>query len=312
MRIDLVLKPTPVQFLKRLSEKYGFNIYVKRDDLTELVGSGNKIRKLEYLLWEVLKKGATTVFTCGGLQSNHARATAYVSRRYGLKPVLFLRKGEKVLNGNLLLDILLGAEIVEVSQEEYEHIDEIFDVHKKMREKKGEKVYVIPEGGSNSLGALGYFNAVLEMNDQLNLESFDAIVCAVGSGGTIAGLSAGISFLGHHVPVVGVNVTTKSSDYFVEKVKRIISGMEEYGPRVNETVFEVVDDYRGPGYAIPSSEDVEILKEVASIEGIILDPVYTAKTFRGMIEMFKNSGKNVLFIHTGGIFGLFAQSGRLV
>ncbi|KAF2959401.1 MULTISPECIES: pyridoxal-phosphate dependent enzyme [unclassified Thermotoga] len=312
MRIDLALKPTPVQFLRRLSEECGFNIYIKRDDFTELVGSGNKIRKLEYLLWEALKEGATTVFTCGGLQSNHARATAYVSRKYGLKPVLFLRKGEKVLNGNLLLDLLLGAEIVEVSQEEYERIDEIFDDHRKIREKKGEKVYVIPEGGSNSLGAFGYFNAVLEMKDQLNLESFDAIVCAVGSGGTIAGLSAGVSFLGCRVPVVGVNVTTKNSDYFVEKVKRIISGMEEYGLRVNEPAFEVVDDYRGPGYAIPSSEDVEILKKVASIEGIILDPVYTAKAFRGMVEMFKNSGKNVLFIHTGGIFGLFAQSGRLV
>lgn len=138
MRIDLAIKPTPVQFLRKVSAEYGFDLYIKRDDLTELLGSGNKIRKLEYLMGDALKQGATTIFTSGGLQSNHARATAYVSRKLGLKPVLFLRKGEKVLNGNLLLDMLFGAEIVEVSSEEYENIDEIFLEYKK-RKKKGEK-----------------------------------------------------------------------------------------------------------------------------------------------------------------------------
>ncbi|MCD6551781.1 D-cysteine desulfhydrase family protein [Thermotoga sp.] len=312
MRVDLAFKPTPVQFLRRISVEYGFDLYVKRDDLTELLGSGNKIRKLEYLMGDALKQGATTVFTCGGIQSNHARATAYVSKQLGLKPVLFLRKGEKVLNGNLLLDMLLGAEIVEVSPEEYENIDEIFLEYKKERERNGENVYIVPEGGSNALGALGYFNMVMELKDQIDVEALDAIVCAVGSGGTIAGISAALSFLGYRVPVIGVNVTTRDADYFVEKVKRIVRDMENLGVRVGKPDFEIVDSYRGPGYAIPSDEDVNVIKEVAAKEAIVLDPVYTSKAFRGTLEMFRSSRKRVLFVHTGGIFGVFAQSGRLL
>lgn len=312
VRIDLAIKPTPVQFLRKVSAEYGFDLYIKRDDLTELLGSGNKIRKLEYLMGDALKQGATTIFTSGGLQSNHARATAYVSRKLGLKPVLFLRKGEKVLNGNLLLDMLFGAEIVEVSSEEYENIDEIFLEYKKEKEKRGEKVYIIPEGGSNALGALGYFNMVMELKDQIDVESFEAIVCAVGSGGTIAGISAALSFLGYRVPVIGVNVTTKNADYFVEKVKKIVKDMGKLGVEAKEPRFEIVDSFRGPAYAVPSDEDVNVIKEIATKEAIVLDPVYTSKAFRGTLEMFRSSGKRILFVHTGGIFGVFAQSGRLV
>ncbi|PLV58980.1 D-cysteine desulfhydrase family protein [Thermotoga sp. KOL6] len=310
MKLELAFKPTPIQFLKKTSKEYGFEIYVKRDDLTELVGSGNKIRKLEYLMGDAMKKGATIVFTCGGLQSNHARATAYVARKLGLKAVLFLRKGEKNLNGNLLLDFLLGAEFVEVSEEEYEDIERIFLIHKREREKKGEKVYVIPEGGSNALGALGYFGMVMELEKQIDIESLDAVVCAVGSGGTIAGISAGLTFLGYNVPVIGVNVTTKNASYFAEKVSKILADMEDLDLKTKSSSFEILDSYRGPGYAIPAEEDVQIIKEMASKEAILLDPVYTAKAFRGMLDMFKFSGKRVLFVHTGGLFGIFAQSRR--
>lgn len=314
MRLDLAFKPTPVQHLKRLSKEYGFELYVKRDDLTELVGSGNKIRKLEYLFADALRKGATTILTCGGVQSNHARATAYVARRFGLRVVLFLRRGGEKESGNYLLDRLLGAEIVEVTEEEYEKIDEVFEEYKGILERKGERVYVIPEGGSNSLGALGYFNAVLELNEQQNLEEFDAVVCAVGSGGTLAGLVAGLSFLGLKLKVLGVNVTKRPASFFVEKVKELVSGMKEYGLQLNvsELNFEVTDEFQGPAYAVPSDEDIAIIKEVATKEALILDPVYTAKAFRGMLQTYENSGKKVLFVHTGGLFGIFAQAGRLI
>jgi|YNPBryulayer2012_1023412.scaffolds.fasta_scaffold09500_2 D-cysteine desulfhydrase len=339
MKISLAKLPTPIEMLTRLGKRYEREIFVKRDDMTEFISSGNKIRKLEFLLAQALREKCDTVFTCGGEQSNHARATAHLCVKLGLKPILFLRESQpelnsnsmrkirsffasdeaernylkEVVNGNLLIDKLLGAEIVFVSQQQYAKIDEVFEEHKQRYESQGRKVYVIPEGGSNALGALGYVWAVAEMTSQIDLSGLDAIYCAVGSGGTYAGLLAGLRFLGYDTPVVGINVTKKEASHFAEKVLRIIDELSNYGIRVKVQPEEIkiLDDFSGPAYAVPTESDIECIKMVASMEGLVLDPVYTAKTFRGMLQTSRR-GQRILFIHTGGTFGLFAQAHRFV
>ncbi|WP_041083355.1 D-cysteine desulfhydrase family protein [Thermotoga profunda] len=338
MKLTLAKIPTPIEYLSRLSREYNKEIYVKRDDMTELVSSGNKIRKLEFLLADALRKRCDIVFTCGGIQSNHARATAHLSIKLGLKPVLFLRqpqamdknsqvpkvevktlKGNEPMgaynqdNGNLLIDKLLGAELITVTVDQYENIDQVYEEHKKDYERKGLKVYTIPEGGSNSLGAMGYVYAAAEIISQVDLDEFDAIYCAVGSGGTYAGLIAGLRYMGYKTKVIGINVTKTSSQRFVEKIEQIVKGMKDFGidVRIEKKEIEIIDDFSGPAYAIPTESDLDYIKHVASNEGIILDPVYTAKTFRGMIETSKK-GQKILFIHTGGLFGLFAQADKFI
>ncbi|WP_461791140.1 D-cysteine desulfhydrase family protein [Pseudothermotoga sp.] len=339
MKLSFARLPTPIEILPRLSRRYEREIFVKRDDLTEFISSGNKIRKLEFLLADAVRNRCDTVFTCGGEQSNHARATAHLCVKLGLKPVLFLRESQpeqnnnlsrrirsffasdeaewkyfkEAVNGNLLIDKLLGAEIVFVSQQQYAKIDEVFEEYKEKYESQGRKVYIIPEGGSNALGALGYVWAVAEMTNQIDLSQIDAIYCAVGSGGTYAGLLAGLRSLGYETPVIGINVTKREAKYFVEKVLKIVDELAEYGIRVNVKPedIKITDDFSGPAYAVPTEADVECIKITASTEGIVLDPVYTAKAFRGMLQTSRR-GQKVLFVHTGGTFGLFAQAHRFM
>ncbi|KAF2957559.1 aminocyclopropane-1-carboxylate deaminase/D-cysteine desulfhydrase family protein [Thermotoga sp. Ku-13t] len=339
MKLSFARLPTPIEMLPRLSKRYEREIFVKRDDLTEFISSGNKIRKLEFLLADAVRNRCDTVFTCGGEQSNHARATAHLCVKLGLKPVLFLRESQpeqnnnlskrirgffasdeaewkyfkEAVNGNLLIDKLLGAEIVFLSHQQYVKIDEVFEEYKEKYESQGRRVYIIPEGGSNALGALGYVWAVAEMTNQIDLSQINAIYCAVGSGGTYAGLLAGLRSLGYETPVIGINVTKREANYFVEKVLKIIDELAEYGikVKVKPEEIKITDDFSGPAYAVPTEADVECIKITASAEGIILDPVYTAKAFRGMLQTSKR-GQKVLFVHTGGTFGLFAQAHRFM
>ncbi len=210
-----------------------------------------------------------------------------------------------------LLDKLLGAQLVFVTTEQYENIDEIYEQYKKEFERTGLRVYTIPEGGSNALGAMGYVYAAGEIVSQVKIDEFDAIYCAVGSGGTYAGLLAGLRFIGYKTQIVGINVTKTPSDRFAEKVTQIIREMKDFGVdvRVEKSEIRIIDDFSGPAYAVPTNSDLECIKQVASSEGIVLDPVYTAKTFRGMLES-SSKGQKILFIHTGGLFGLFAQAHR--
>jgi len=310
-KLNLALLPTPLRKLEKLSEEYGFELYVKEDDLTHFLASGNKIRKLEYLFKDAKAKGADVVFTCGGVQSNHCRATAVLAKRLGMQPVLFLRGTEPdIFNGNLLIDKLIDSDIVYVTSEEYANIDRIFQEYKRKYEESGKRVYIIPEGGSNVLGAFGYLNAMFEINEQMNLNEFDAICSALGSGGTVTGIVAGVRLLGKKCKVIGFNVTKTDREKFLSKISKLLMEMKEYGIDVNTGYekLEVIDDFSGPAYAVPTEEDLKLIKHVAETEIMILDPVYTSKALRGTIETFKNSGKKVLFIHTGGTFGLFAQA----
>jgi D-cysteine desulfhydrase len=312
LKLKFINSITPVNRLEWIEEylELPFELFCKHDELTGFITSGNKIRKLEYLLKDALEKKADTVFTCGGIQSNHCRATALAARSLGMQPVLFLRgRPMEIPQGNVLLDTMVGSDIHYVTKEEYSKIDEIFATKKEEYEKKGSKVYLIPEGGSNALGARGYVDAVKELSGQINLDGVEAIFTAVGSSGTYAGLVAGLKSLGYNTRVIGINVTKDPSSLFVEKTKQLIEGLKEYGIAVSleGSEIEIVDDFSGPAYAVPSEEDMDLIKKLAKERAFFLDPVYTAKAFRGMLEISRGrfAGKRVLFIHTGGLFKLF-------
>jgi D-cysteine desulfhydrase len=312
LKLKFINSITPVNRLEWIEEylELPFELFCKHDELTGFITSGNKIRKLEYLLKDALEKKADTVFTCGGIQSNHCRATALAARSLGMQPVLFLRgRPMEIPQGNVLLDTMVGSDIHYVTKEEYSKIDEIFATKKEEYEKKGSKVYLIPEGGSNALGARGYVDAVKELSGQINLDGVEAIFTAVGSAGTYAGLVAGLKSLGYNTRVIGINVTKDPSSLFVEKTKQLIEGLKEYGIAVSleGSEIEIVDDFSGPAYAVPSEEDMDLIKKLAKERAFFLDPVYTAKAFRGMLEISRGrfAGKRVLFIHTGGLFKLF-------
>jgi len=318
-KIDLAQKNTPIEKLESLSKSVGKNIYVKRDDFTGIELSGNKVRKLEYALSEAIDLGADVIITCGAIQSNHARATAVAARKLGLKVHLVLR-GEtpEHFSGNLLLNKILGAEITYLTAEEFANHNSVMNQIKAHYENEGLKSYIIPIGASNGIGNFGYYNVYQEILHQevvLNT-TFDAIVCTVGSGGTYSGLYLGNHFNAYRKKLIGYSVGGSSAS-FVEQSKKILSESNEILSRLSggttETFMDahtIIDDYQGDGYAKTSVEDIEFIKYIAETEGLILDPVYTGKAFRGLLTQIKEGHyddcTNILFIHTGGIFGLEA------
>ncbi len=316
-RLKLVRHATPLVCLQRLSDELGGpRIWIKRDDLTGCAASGNKIRKLEFSLGEAVSRGADTVITCGGLQSNHCRVTALLCAELGLECHLILR-GEKPkqLQGNTYLDQLLGAHIhyYPVVSEYQQHLPEIIETLEQELTQQNKTPFVIPTGASDEIGLWGYIAGFEELYHacQANNLQPDAIIHATGSGGTQAGLIAGQWFLQQNIPVWGVNVCD-SKQHFVDKITDDItawSSRYQIENQLTESQIHVLEGYMGSGYAKSYPELEATIKKVARLEGIILDPVYTGKAFHGMIEEIK-SGQfsamdNVVFIHTGGIFGLF-------
>jgi D-cysteine desulfhydrase len=304
--------------LERLSRQLGGpEIFIKRDDLTESAVTGNKIRKLEFSFAQAAEEGADTVITCGGLQSNHCRAAAILAARLGLRAILVLR-GEKPCEpvGNVLLGFLAGARLRYITPEEYERRDEIMANVASEVADAGGSAYVIPEGASNEVGAWGYISAVKEIKAQCKeagLE-FDALVHPIGSAGTTAGLLLGSTLFGFSIPLMAVSVCDDA-----ERLTRLISGImgaciERYGLDIkpDTAALEILDNYVGPGYAVPYPEAIDTIKLLARTEGIFLDPVYTGKAFWALIDGIKKGrfkkGQKVLFLHTGGIYGLLAQN----
>ncbi|MBL7075045.1 D-cysteine desulfhydrase family protein [candidate division KSB1 bacterium] len=314
-RITLANLPTRIEKLGRLSAEIGGpEIWIKRDDQTGGDLTGNKVRKLEFLLADALQKGADMVITCGGIQSNHARATAIAAVRQGMKPFLVLRGQEtKEYDGNLFLDYLVGSEFKFITEEEYEVVEDIMAEVAERLKTKGRKPYVIPEGGSNALGAMGYVKAALEIKDQAGPDAFDLILSATGSGGTHAGLLMGKKIFGLKSEITSVNVCDDE-----EKFKNRIKGIIDEAKRnyklslgLSKEDVKIIDGYVGPGYSQTWPEEREFIKRVARKEGVILDPVYTGKALLGLIDQIKKGRfkkcDKILFIHTGGIFGLFPQ-----
>lgn len=316
-KLNLANLPTKITKAERLSEQLGVNLYFKRDDQTGTELSGNKIRKLEYALKQAMEKGCTTIITTGGVQSNHCRATTAAATSLGLKATLLLKTIEEpAVEGNYFLDNLLGAEIRFCTPEEYRTSrNQIMQTIAKEKESAGERCYIVPEGASFGIGSLGYFQAMKEIVSQEEEMGiiFDTIVVATGSGGTYSGLYLANKHFALNKRVIGFAVCD-DSNYFTEHINNINKeALEHLGLEIECTKddIEINDKYVGIGYALSRPQELSLIKTVASAEGVILDPVYTGKAMFGLFNEIKEgnlkNAKNILFIHTGGLFGLFPK-----
>jgi len=316
---------TPVEKLARLSALLGGpDIYIKRDDLLGLAGGGNKTRKLEFLVADALAKGCDTLITVGAVQSNHCRLTLAAAVKEAMKCRLLLeQRVAKSYNpqasGNNFLYRLLGVEEIRV-------VDLGTDLAKTMEQmaedvaKRGGKAYLIPGGGSNPLGALGYVSCAEEILAQtfdLGLR-LDHIVCASGSAGTHAGLITGLIGNNANIPLTGINVrrTRDEQEPMVHKLAEQTAATLCVRGGVPREAITALGDWVGPGYSLPSAEMIEAVRMLAQVEGILLDPVYTGKAMAGLIALIRNGvfvkGQNVLFVHTGGAPALYAYQSVLL
>lgn len=320
--------PTPIEPLERL--KTSKNLYIKRDDYSGMELSGNKVRKLEYVMSEAIQNGAQVILTAGAIQSNHCRATAAACRKLGLACHLFLF-GDQASGqgGNLLLDHLLGVPITYVDPQDYDKYLEIMHDQAKVYQQEGKKTAIVPIGASYGIGNFGYIKAYKEIIawEEATGKHLDTIVCTVGSGGTFAGLWLGNMIYGKKHKVIGIAIAS-DADTYKKRIREILKEtlkydhtLKSFQPDINISAiaqeidqdFIVLDGYQGKGYAIPYEASIKRIQMVAQTEGIIFDPVYTGKAFHGMMcEIEKEhdsallSSKNILFIHTGGLFGAFS------
>jgi D-cysteine desulfhydrase len=315
-KLSLANVPTPLWRSASLDALCGTEVWVKRDDMSAGAESGNKVRKLEYLLSAAVNECADTVITCGAAQSNHARATALLGATIGIKSILFLRTPNPASpppsSGNLLLDRMAGAEVRFITPSDYAKRTEIMEAARLKLAKAGQKAYVIPEGGSNGLGALGYVDAMREVREQLDSGfaggpgAFDAVVHACGSGGTAAGVALGASLWNVAEAVIAVAVCDDRA-YFDGVIGRIVAEARALDATLSPPVMLVVDDrFKGPGYGVASDEQIRFIAEVARASGLVLDPVYSGKALFGLAHL-EPKPRRALFIHTGGLPGLLAQ-----
>lgn len=311
-KVDLLKTSTPLHRLNNLSKKFGREIYIKRDDMTPLAMGGNKLRKLEFLIADALAKNAKIIVTAGAIQSNHVRQTAAVAAMYGLECVALLENPIQsndtnfLHNGNKLLTDLFGARCVMCEeltdpQAQMEALIESLSLH---------DAYIVPVGGSNALGALGYIQCAVEIAEQKpeHIE-FDKIIVASGSAGTHAGLAIGLQALLPQSQLIGVTVSRKQQDQApkVEKLQNELAQLLKL-----HQVPDVIlwDNFFAPMYGMPNQQGLAAIKLLAQQEGILLDPVYTGKAMAGLINYLENSVEKtpVLFIHTGGAQALFAYT----
>ena len=322
-RVELTHAPTPLLKLERLSQELGVELWVKRDALTGLLESGNKVRKLEFLVGEAFAQSADTLITCGTLQSNCCRTVAAVAARLGLRAIVALKGAPPAeYDGNLLLDRLLGAEVRFCSDAEWDTIDEILEELAVRVRRRGGTPYVIPESGATVAGALGYVACGEELAQQIRhgAPDFDAIVITAFSGGSQAGLLMAKQLYGLRAEVVSVPIAWEAA-----RVRDYVTGVidqarRRYGLPVEEPrEVRLLDGYQGAGRAGVERRELETVVRVARTEGLVLDPVYTAKAFGGLLDRLRREpgalGPRVCFIHTGGVFSIFpfrAALGRVL
>ena len=321
-RVRLAHLPTPLEPAPRLSEALGVEVWIKRDDCTGLAGGGNKTRKLEFLLGEAMEQGADTLVTQGAVQSNHVRQTAAAAASHGLKCEIVLeeRTGSTATdytrNGNVLLDRLFGAAIRRVPGGS-DMAGELEITAADVRARGG-RPYVIPGGGSNPVGALGYADCAREIvvqADELDMQ-IDRIVTATGSAGTHAGLVAGLAVMGADIPVLGIGVRAPKAkqEENVLKLARETAALLGRPDAVSDAMVVADCDYVGAGYGLIDQGVADALMLAARTDGIVLDPVYTGKAMKGLIALaragrFEN--ETIVFVHTGGAQGLFGYHGEL-
>ncbi len=317
-RLDLLVNATPLEKLERLSTWLGREVYVKRDDLTPLAMGGNKLRKLEYLAADALAQGADTLITAGAIQSNHVRQTAAIAAKLGLGCVALLENpigtddSNYLGNGNRLLLDLFDAKVELVDN--LDNADQQLQALAERLRSSGKQPYLVPIGGSNALGALGYVRAGLELAEQIKDTGlqFAAVVLASGSAGTHSGLALALSEVLPELPVIGVTVSRTDEDQR-PKVQGLAERTAELLGIQLPASFKVQlwDEYFAPRYGEPSAGTLAAVKLLASQEGLLLDPVYTGKAMAGLLDgigrqRFDNGP--ILFLHTGGAPALFAYA----
>ncbi|MBN1680000.1 MAG: D-cysteine desulfhydrase family protein [Anaerolineae bacterium] len=323
-RVQLAHLPTPIDALPNLSRNLGGpELFIKRDDQTGLATGGNKARKLEFSLAEALEAGADTVITGGSTQSNHARQTAAAAARCGLKAhtVLYTPDGQppQAFTGNVLLMHLLGA-VIHWTTEHAPYAETIAQVEADLL-AQGKRPYVVPYGGSNPTGMMGYVAAMAEFAAQIETTGpFDAVVFATSSGGTQAGMLLGAHLAGlpSNTQLLGISVD-KPADALAAWIATLANaGAEKLHVdwRIDASDVAVNDHYLGGGYAVVGEPEREAVYMLAQQEGILLDPVYTGRTFAGLIDLIRRgtftSAQRVLYWHTGGSAALFAYADALV
>ena len=301
---SLGIFPTPLYRLPNISQELKTNVWIKRDDLCGVALGGNKVRKLEYLLKDAKDKGYDLVMTTVQAQSNHAMLTAACALRLGLDCILVLKKkGVTSRKGNQILNHLMGVEVRYVDTNSY---DEIYQEMDRIAAELGRKVYKIPCGGSNALGSLGYMDCMKEVAE--SGQKFEHIVCACGSGGTAAGTILGAKM---YMPETHVMCSMVDSDPFDVIVPELMKEAVELIEEDMEIPVPDLVDMCGPGYSIPSEEGNEAIAMMMELEGIVLDTCYTGKAFAGLVKRARageyKPEDNVLFVHSGGAGGLFAQ-----
>jgi L-cysteate sulfo-lyase len=314
--------PTPLEPAPRLSAELGIDLWIKRDDCTGLAGGGNKTRKLEFLVGEALEQGADTLITQGAVQSNHVRQTAAAAASFGMACEIVLENRtdnqavDYVGSGNVLLDRLLGASLRTVPAGLDMNAE--MEVNAVAVRKRGGVPYIIPGGGSNAVGALGYVDCALELAAQANDQGLviDRLVTATGSAGTHAGLVAGMAVSGADIPVLGIGVRAakEKQETNVFNLAVETAALLGHPERVTREMVVADCDYVGAGYGLIDQAVVDALTLAARTEGLLLDPVYTGKAMKGLIALAKAGtfeGETVVFLHTGGAQGLFGYHGEL-
>ena len=323
-RLNLARIPTPLQFLSRATDKWGAGkrLWMKRDDLTGAALTGNKIRKLEFIAAHALEHGYQTLVTCGGVQSNHCRATALVAAQLGLDCHLVLRADDEPEQntGNFLLDQLAGATFEIFPAKEW--ATQLKSTYARLESEfaeVGRPALMIPTGGSDSLGVWGYIAASEELRGGLDEHGIDraALALATGSAGTQTGLTAGVAMFDLPLDVVGYAVCDDAG-WFNRRVTSDWEASLARWPQLPkiELAPQTRDHSVGPGYGRADASVYELIAELTRLEGVVLDPVYTGKAFHGLLtdlrEGFYQNADDIIFVHTGGVFGLFAHEPQLM
>lgn len=333
-KVNTCFLPTPLHKLENISKDIkDYNIYMKRDDMTGIGLGGNKLRKLDYIIKKALDEGYTTLLTYGGIQTNHGRLTAAAAAKFGMKCIIMsYGLPPEEMSGNIVLDRILGAEVVfmdtttirkNAENMKYEDIVNEYKSLKKRAtrdmvkkyEEAGEKVYIVEIGGHSKEGLLGYFDCVKEINDQVDTLGIelDYVVVGNGSGGTLGGLLLGKKYYNSKFSIVASNISAKN-DVEINELIEFCNETSKYydmGVSVSNSDFYYTNSYIGTGYNIPDKDTRDVIEYLASKEGILVDPCYTGKSFRGLLglidEGYFKKGSNILFIHTGGTPGIWTD-----
>lgn len=323
-RVSLAHLPTPLEHAPRLSEHLGGpQIYIKRDDCTGLATGGNKTRKLEFVMAAAAEQNADVIITHGAVQSNHARQNVAAACKMGMDcEMIFEHRVEDAddaykTSGNVFLDRIYGAIIHEVAKGT--DMDAAMEARAEALRAEGKTPYIVPGGASNKIGALGYVDCALETMAQAREMGLDIghIVHATGSGGTQAGLLVGLRASGSDIGLLGIGVNAPCEEQ-IDKVWNVAEPTAEYvgaSGCVTRDDVKVNTDYVGPGYGVPTPEMEEAVLMLARLEGILFDPVYSGKGLAGMVDLVRkghfDQSDNVVFVHTGGVAGLFGYSSLL-